>query len=79
MHRPANALSVNGRLIICTTGRNEAVTGEATSRVTCAYGAGDRSRTRDILITSEALYQLSYTGEQASRGRKTPSTGPAKS
>jgi len=25
-------------------------------------GAGDRSRTRDILITSEALYQLSYTG-----------------
>lgn len=28
-------------------------------------GAGDRSRTRDILITSEALYQLSYTGETA--------------
>ncbi len=26
------------------------------------YGAGDRSRTRDILITSEALYQLSYSG-----------------
>ena len=25
-------------------------------------GAGDRSRTRDIFITSEALYQLSYTG-----------------
>ena len=25
-------------------------------------GAGDRSRTYDILITSEALYQLSYTG-----------------
>ncbi len=25
-------------------------------------GAGDRSRTCDILITSEALYQLSYTG-----------------
>jgi hypothetical protein len=26
------------------------------------YGARDRSRTRDILITSEALYQLSYSG-----------------
>jgi hypothetical protein len=25
-------------------------------------GARDRSRTRDILITSEALYQLSYSG-----------------
>jgi len=25
-------------------------------------GAGDRSRTRDILLTREALYQLSYTG-----------------
>ena len=31
--------------------------------------AGDRSRTRDILITSEALYQLSYTGV---RGRRAP-------
>ena len=26
------------------------------------FGAGDRSWTHDILITSEALYQLSYTG-----------------
>ena len=25
-------------------------------------GAPDRSRTRDILITSETLYQLSYRG-----------------
>ena len=25
-------------------------------------GAGDRSRTYDVLITSEVLYQLSYTG-----------------
>ena len=32
-------------------------------------GAGDRSRTRDILITSEALYQLSYTGEAAGLSR----------
>jgi hypothetical protein len=31
------------------------------------HGAGDRSRTRDILITSEALYQLSYTGEAAGK------------
>ena len=27
------------------------------------FGAGDRSWTHDILITSEALYQLSYTGK----------------
>ena len=26
------------------------------------YGAGDRSRTYDLLITNELLYQLSYTG-----------------
>jgi hypothetical protein len=28
--------------------------------------AGDRSRTRDIFFTREALYQLSYTGKGAS-------------
>lgn len=27
----------------------------------CEYGAGNRLRTRDPLITSQALYQLSYT------------------
>ena len=26
-------------------------------------GAGNRSRTRDIFITSEVLYQLSYAGQ----------------
>ena len=26
------------------------------------YGAGTRNRTRDLLITSQLLYQLSYTG-----------------
>ena len=26
------------------------------------YGAGSRSRTRDLKITNHALYQLSYTG-----------------
>ena len=26
------------------------------------YGAGTRSRTRDLLITSQLLYPLSYTG-----------------
>ena len=26
-------------------------------------GAGTRSRTRDLLITSQLLYQLSYTGK----------------
>ena len=28
-------------------------------------GAGTRNRTRDLLITSQLLYQLSYTGEGA--------------
>ncbi len=27
-------------------------------------GAGTRSRTRDLLITSQLLYQLSYTGKE---------------
>jgi hypothetical protein len=26
------------------------------------HGAGTRNRTRDLLITSQLLYQLSYTG-----------------
>lgn len=29
-------------------------------------GAGTRSRTRDLLITSQLLYQLSYTGGEGS-------------
>ncbi len=29
-----------------------------------ACGAGERSRTPDLLITNELLYQLSYTGEK---------------
>ena len=28
------------------------------------YGAGTKSRTRDPLITSQLLYQLSYTGKE---------------
>ena len=28
----------------------------------CMYGAGTKSRTRDLLITSQLLYQLSYAG-----------------
>ena len=39
--------------------------------------AGDRSRTRDILITSEALYQLSYTGLAAAARGAATSYGPA--
>ncbi len=30
-------------------------------------GAGDRSRTHDLLITSQLLYQLSYTGIKSLR------------
>ncbi len=29
------------------------------------HGAGERNRTLDLLITSELLYQLSYSGKQA--------------
>ena len=36
------------------------------------YGAGTRSRTRDLLITSQLLYRLSYSGL-----KKTPDGGPA--
>ena len=28
----------------------------------CLYGAGRRTRTPDLLITNQLLYQLSYTG-----------------
>ena len=31
-------------------------------------GAGDRSRTYDLLITNQLLYQLSYTGARAVYG-----------
>ncbi len=27
-----------------------------------SFGAGDMNRTRDLLITNELLYRLSYTG-----------------
>ncbi len=29
------------------------------------FGAGTKSRTRDLLITSQLLYQLSYAGNRA--------------
>jgi hypothetical protein len=28
------------------------------------FGAGSRNRTRDLLITNQLLYQLSYAGEE---------------
>ena len=34
-------------------------------------GAGTKSRTRDLLITSQLLYQLSYTGSEAVLPAKT--------
>ena len=36
--------------------------GPASLHALDVYGAGTRSRTRDLLITSQLLYQLSYTG-----------------
>ena len=35
----------------------------ASLRAFVLYGAGTRNRTRDLLITSQLLYQLSYTGK----------------
>ncbi len=36
------------------------------SLLSTTYGAGTRNRTRDLLITSQLLYHLSYTGTGAS-------------
>ena len=30
-----------------------------------SFGAGDMNRTRDLLITNELLYRLSYSGEDS--------------
>ncbi len=38
------------------------------------YGAGDGTRTRDLLITSQLLYQLSYAGKMAIQKGLEPST-----
>ncbi len=64
-------------------GGSRTVRDEKTRQVSAGfggYGAGDRNRTHDILITSEALYQLSYTGMgwtfyRLSVTRGTPCTG----
>ena len=34
------------------------------------YGAGTRSRTRDLLITNQLLYQLSYAGGRRPRAAR---------
>ena len=34
------------------------------------YGAGEGIRTSDLLITSQLLYQLSYTGDGAPKERR---------
>ncbi len=38
--------------------------GNSKARRLDVNGAGTRSRTRDLLITSQLLYQLSYTGTE---------------
>lgn len=40
-------------------------TAQLLSQSGCLIGAGTKSRTRDPLITSQVLYQLSYTGKEA--------------
>ena len=42
----------------------------------CAYGATARTRTADLLITSELLYLLSYGGSGGTRSR--PGAGRAR-
>ena len=42
------------------------------------YGASDRNWTNDLLITSQLLYQLSYTGKLVTRGRVELPTPPWK-
>ena len=37
------------------------------NRLRYYFGAGERSRTPDLLITNELLYQLSYTGYRKNR------------
>jgi hypothetical protein len=36
----------------------------------CVIGAGTKIRTRDLLITNQLLYQLSYTGTVCQRGMR---------
>lgn len=45
-----------------STGIGENSTKDAAVLSTGRYGAGGQDRTGDILITSQVLYQLSYTG-----------------
>ncbi len=41
-------------------------------------GAGTKSRTRDLLITNQLLYQLSYTGTEQTLQLATPYKDQAK-
>ena len=45
-----------------STKTRKSVSGQAKRKYSRRNGAGERSRTPDIFITSEALYQLSYAG-----------------
>ena len=44
----------------------------STNSTTWATGAGTRTRTADLLITNQLLYQLSYAGLGAGEGNRTP-------
>jgi hypothetical protein len=45
-----------------TPARNNKAQSQELGFVWGVFGAGERSRTPDLLITNELLYQLSYTG-----------------
>ena len=40
-------------------------------------GAGTKSRTRDLLITNQLLYQLSYTGTLQQTASDNPGKNPS--
>ena len=52
--------------------RNDKTQRVSLGQVFDIFGAGERNRTLDLLITNELLYQLSYTG--VSRETRLPRT-----
>ena len=61
--RPANRLSRD----VCILSTRKSPRKAGLKKRFDFYGAGERSRTSDLLITNQLLYQLSYTGVGARR------------
>ena len=74
-HGHANALGVSTETALDGTGPNAAVArcgtlDENRSEDEQLNGADERSRTADLLITNQLLYQLSYVGPGSRAGRE---------